>query len=513
MFEPVYERSDLTSQLGGQVASIAGMFVMPSMFPVTRLKDQYNSAATAVMNPFIYEKENWVPQSSQPGQLVSTDWGAFFFRNMLRSKVHYIQTTSNSTPSFTYIATFNPLSGAPEAQLLQSQIQTPLLPIYFSQATPNQVKAHGQYLYCGKFDGLNGFWVDALAAFTATITVTLSATPSSTIQGVLYQYQVARWEPVQTGVNNITTSITFSNIQQSGYYAIAIDSTAALTAQISVSQLNFTVTSPAIWAHEPTNATNSAANNIEGYRVLAFDTLISDEASDLTNQGDIVAAQLNQATDWYQTYAQGNLFYNISNLMQMDIGKLKNGLFFFIKPTGTKTFKFHSDFKKAGSATQLSDSTYPLQTPDDYMGVAASCVNPQGGDLLCKTRYAIEFKSSSTEYTYLPPDANSEAMELAMNAVGTMVQFYENPTHWMDILKTLNQKGSASEKAVAMLKPWLAGDLGGAGDIAGQALAGIAKGAEMFTGPNLQQQAAGDDNPNPMGPLMGLAGQAMQWLL
>ena len=145
--------------------------------------------------------------------------------------------------------------------------------------------------------------------------------------------------------------------------------------------------------------------------------------------------------------------------------------------------------------------------------VAASCVNPQGGDLLCKTRYAIEFKSSSTEYTYLPPDANSEAMELAMNAVGTMVQFYENPTHWMDILKTLNQKGSASEKAVAMLKPWLAGDLGGAGDIAGQALAGIAKGAELFTGPNLQQQAAGDDNPNPMGPLMGLAGQAMQWLL
>lgn len=75
------------NELADQAASIAGMFVMPSAFPITRLRDQYSNRETAVMRNYQYRKVKWDPTSTQVGQLPVTDWGSFFFRNMLRSWV------------------------------------------------------------------------------------------------------------------------------------------------------------------------------------------------------------------------------------------------------------------------------------------------------------------------------------------------------------------------------------------------------------------------------------------
>ena len=228
MFSPVYDQTDVNPEVGAQMAAILLMLVMPSMGTVCRLRDGNSNTATATANPFIYQKANWVPYSTQPSQLVSTDFAIFFFRNLLRTVVFHIQTTSNSAPTFIYNAVFNPLANVPTQQQLQAQGQSNMMPVWYLPAQANTVSPHGPYQFCGFDGGYRGIWVDATPVNTATITGTMTGTPSATVQGVLYRWDVSWWNPVSTGVNNVTDTITFAGIAFSGYFAVGVVATATV---------------------------------------------------------------------------------------------------------------------------------------------------------------------------------------------------------------------------------------------------------------------------------------------
>ena len=153
------------------------------------------------------------------------------------------------------------------------------MPIWFTADSDAAVNPHGPYLYCGYGHNRNGFWVDALPVYPASINLVLSNAPTdaggaTNVYGVLYRWNVGSWTVVQTGVANAGVNINFTNIQQSGYYAVAVVAETHLTGTIPTVEMNFIVTSPSVWAHVPAGAANDTANQIEGYRVSTVETSV-----------------------------------------------------------------------------------------------------------------------------------------------------------------------------------------------------------------------------------------------
>jgi hypothetical protein len=481
------KRALSTEVFNEQMALVVGMITDPEDFDPVRMRDQYSVAKTAITKPKSNYKILWDPKSTEadPTQLPKSDWAAFIFRDPIRSAVIY---TINSTtaPNFLYEAIFNFGNNSKTTPIAKTESKD-IKPVLMQSTAANTNEIHGPYLGCGEAQGKVGFWIDGDGTNPADVTFTFTMVTGQTQvagekMGITpYKWQGGIWLERTTifGTTLASPNTTFTaslSVTESGYYAFFINA-AGVTLNYDVGFV-YTGKCATVWAHFPMGDIfpyNVA--QINGLRTLAVGVLLKNEASPLTQQGNLIMLQASGSEDWYETYAaQNTKFYDycFDTASEKDF-LLKDGGYAYLKPTSEGDLAFILDIKHGltgGGYGSVSSLWFPLEGQSDYLIFAASAAVSGAGDCVLKIRWAVEFKTQNNWLETLPPEVLPAAFSDGMEAVASMQQFFENPWHWKDIFRTIGKVAKVGAPILAQLGPY---------GVAGSAvLNGIGAGAEAL---------------------------------
>lgn len=504
---------DMPTGLSDQVQRVAGMIVSPGDFVVERLKDDYSSMNSAVASPESNFKVSWNNAGSgyQPPagdlQLPIQQWGAFVFRNALRSAVVYELSPSNTSyyvyqavfsPSATGIASQQDIIANNETKTVDPQywlfnnVNLTAVPGFPSGNYPPTAASwapHGPVLFAGEDNDRRYVWIDI---------PTNLITPNNGNGTVMFQVNALSGTPVAPGVivrlydwnggqDSLVSTTTFlpatgsiflaggntatSPIPKSGYYRIEIANFSGVTVNYSLYTLSGVNTGTnrslgAAWGHKTINQywpTN--INNVTAVRMLGISAWLSNQASPLNQQGNLVISQIAAQQDWYGLYASSsNPFNTVFDAAGTKEFVLKDGVYGFLKPTGQKDFEYLLDVQ-IGQRAVATETAYQLQTPRDYLAIIAACSQPGGGDCTLKLNYALEYKTANQWIEQRVATVEQASFSLGVQAVATMEQFYPNNIHWSKIFSTIGKIGKAAAPALSAFNPILGQLATGVGDV------------------------------------------------
>lgn len=463
------------------VTRIASMLCDPQNNVVERFKDSFSTTKSAVAQPENQIRVQW-NYASQPNTanlqgLPLTDFAVFAFRDPIRSVV-YSALQPSAASYYNYVGRLNY-----QLYTLNPKDEVPLEFLYFEpHASKGNWKPHGNILGVGKNLGRVGVWIDAIPAAaqsTATMYFGEAVVAANSVTMVAYKFVAGRW--LQGGLATVTTAATSVQIQitASGYWAFEISNQDSIAHTTSSFEIESSTSLGLVWAHLGLNQlmpTNAA--NVQSMRMLAVSLWLQNNASPLNQQGTLVSAQLLAGQDWFGTFVSQVNTYNAIAAVESDSERrLQKGYYGFLKPSKREDFDYMQPFEglvlgtASGSSTlsMPKSATFDLNTPNDYLGMCASCSVQGGGDANITIATATEFRTQNDWYGQAPPTASTKDWEEALAAVATMRQHWDNDIHVAGILKTIGQLGAYAGPALSLFGP--------EGAVAGAVVTGLAKGA------------------------------------
>lgn len=550
------------------IARIVGQIVSPDDFAPERFADQYTATPTAVAKLKQSISLQWnmsnIDQSSARNALPVTDVGVFLFRNPFRHIVYnFVSPGTSTAPVWSgYKTLYVQPQGlnVSTTQQFPSNVTTRLNPLV-SQPTssaggsftaPNggvNFAPHGPWLYPGKGEGRYGIYVDsgpasgfAAAPYTyahgAAIVVSMfyqgaTYTSGDTFDANVYQWSGGNWV-LYGSLEGVALAAIGSNctfpIDASGYYAVEVK---ANVQAVSNSNDNgntmasaFTCYSQmqSVWAHLPLqNLTPAlcAGHDITGIRMLGTSMLVRNTASELNQQGLLVALQADACEDWLSIYAQastsssnapGTGFFNFcfSRAEQKNF-RLATGYFGYVKPTNEHSFDYSTNVVQG----QTTEAGYPVEMcfqlcpPQDYLVFAASTVNNLGGDCFLQVSDSVEYKTQDPWLERRKATTTPDEWRDSVMAVRSMNQHYENPLHLPSLLGSIF-------KTVGKYAP-VAANIASAIPVIGNTVAAGIRGAGMLAEKAAPQFSSYELNPSlrmpeqiPAGLVSSQVAQSMQ---
>lgn len=495
------------SQFPDQVKRAMYNIALPGDFPSEAYADAYGGTEVGKSSLELDQKILWNNvggiTSVQEPQAPITENAVFLFRHPQRALVFLEQTPAYNTPitgQYSYRCVFYnpnnlPTGAYPPAGTALTSTEEILEagseyidPCYWISSLANGAwQPHGEFLYPAETpDGVKLVWIDSTTGAPGAVAINFDGGAGAA--GVIMEGSIERWDggklvPVPQAGNNPNANSTLDaaglggfNLlpgPKSGYFAFKFRNTSAPAVGVRLTQVRFTshLLLGRSYAHRHYTGfvPNMFDANISKIRVLGFNGWLQNQASELNKQGGIVMDQISGEQDWYENYASGTSIYEavFQNAKEKNL-VLETGGFCFAKPSSEDDL----DWLNIGSQGRnvFSSFSYPVVGPD-YLVMAMQVAQQGAGDCHLTAKQSINFTSRAQIIDQNAPTLPAEAWEIAIKRLREINAFYNNATHWQDIVGAIGQFGTMAApmlSAIPGVGPALGAGVG--------ALSGIATG-------------------------------------
>jgi len=444
--------SSKASALGeGVMGAIIKSFALPGGRPF-RWNDPYVARETAVATPKRTFNTEFGDGASGP--IPASDWVAFVSRDPTRASVVY---RGNPLGLFQYYEAFfsQPVdSQTPQKAvtdlIVKGNVDDPdqdatwIYPnIAFmsdnSDGQPTPWTPHGTVYYPFGIasEPKRWVWIDASAAKPATVVL---AQPVS-IDTSQFTFAADLWEA--RGINETILAATSTagglgaamniplTVTKPGYYAFKLRATGLQSD--ATCQIYETSAAPSM-AHLslPDFEKNAAA--APSIKTIAASIYIENTVSALNAEGKVTAFQFPKGTDW-TTFAYGG-YANFAKVAKNWKGQAKNGFFGWLKPgTEADLSSFQTPLDFQGDFTTTNSCIAPIEGQSSYIGVYLQIESAAGRSFEVTTYYGVEYESQDTWRDIQSASVSIDVYRAALSKLKDMDQFFENPTHIMDIVR------------------------------------------------------------------------------
>jgi hypothetical protein len=440
--------------LKSMASNVTASWALPSDFSPFRMRNEYSTEETALFK--VNEEHAAVVGQSSTGQQLRADTHMeFIFQDALRNRISYQRNATGSSWVYQWCFSRN-TSGVDQTGFTVRVGGTETVRV--SHATAGSTfKPHGDTLFGLEDNGMQGVWIDALATLPSLLSVFLGTLPTTT-QGsiVLWAWNNGIWKEQQRlAITNPTVLYNFT-ISVSSYYTIQVinpsnDQVVGATAQGTCD----------CWGHFPSPYLLSNANSVESIRMLGHSILVKNVTAVQQKQGAIVACQPGKSRSW-TSFASFDGTSDTFSVVRDYAGAantrlLETGLYGFIKPTDEEDVKLKEPFTicnvngVSGSTVWTFAGSQILNTP--YVVVAAQCNTLTPQQVLIRTDQNGEYETGNQWFNVDKPRAEPQEWRDGMEALASMQQFYENPTHWKRILSTIGSVASVGGRILSLFGP------------------------------------------------------------
>ncbi len=437
-------------------AAVAASFALPSDFPPYRMRNEYSTEETALFK--VFEEHPAMGLGTGSSEQLRSDFHMeFIFQDLLRNRISYVRNPTNAPWSYQW-AFGRTASGDTPNFLVQPSSIDWLAPSHaFATST---FRPHSDAYFAEYDNGNTGLWVDAMSGATSLLTVTFSTPPSAT-SGQIFCY---RWNNgVWVDFANLPTVIAQAGysftLTQSGLYAIMIRQP-TVAANVIVTSSG----SCGCWGHFSAPYIYNNASSIESARTLGHSILVKNVTNMQTKQGSITGVQPGKSRHWSSFATQAgteDAFVAVRDYAgAANTRPLETGFYGFIKPTEEEDLKLREPFTVTSTVGTNTTFWSYARTPTlrtEYIVVVAQAANgsnPSGGqNLLVRTDLAGEYETSNQFFNVDKPRAEPADWRDGMEALASMQQFYENPTHWKRILSTIGSVASVGGRILSLFGP------------------------------------------------------------
>lgn len=451
-------------------------FALPHLFPTPRFSDVFTGAPTAIANPFAVVNADWTsPDGSANFAIPKGSYFAAVSRSPLSHSIEWklLDATKSSIYDF-YGPT--PTSATPFSNRFRIEVggsiigdnsnNNPLSPHFsiarhWGDSLYNHI--HGYKYFCVDAGELKGVWVDAdvvagVSFFSFVVDLPCD-TLGTTNRGAFVRcyvwngdgWNIAGDTPVfQPGT--LGSSAAFQpNI--SGYYAFSVISNITYTTANPVNHffLTFSQTLKGSgFGFSPLPKIEEMTQNVDGIRVSGVSIMLSPHPSAFNLGGEVAGVQLPPADSWHSVVNTKDIISVVTNLQTAYTGKLKNGIYGFMKPTSTADFAMTEPFIMIDSV--VSAYYNPIQPPGGWLVVVAAVgANSTGGSSTYPGGLAyltlasgVEYRTTNVWLSVQPPSDDPLMFERGIAALRGVAQWHENPFHIKDIMKSVFSAGKTA---------------------------------------------------------------------
>lgn len=368
----------------------------------------------------------------------------YLFRDPLRQVVSLTRVTA----AFTYTAgtATTPYTWAPAANLALQFITVPYLTCPTNGAphgTPQSQSGSLSYLYCGStIADPEACYIWAGVGDIIRVTVAGTGTPADKycVRRLTNPGNCSPKYDDSTGVA-VTSLTTFDySVTKAGYHAPFITTTATTAPTWTYCVSLVVAANQDVMGHRSIPQAQAHATWLVSARINANSILISNQASQLNVEGNVVAQLVTDGTPFYEHTSTKQ----ITASARQYSGKAKNGIYAWLPPIGPDAFT-----RKPCFAIQdgiVIASRFPLDVQSGYIAIKFNTVavgsNYPGIDYMTFTSTAIEYATDDLW-------AETEKSQLPVNDAASLVQitgfapcFSENPLHMRDIHAFMNRASS-----------------------------------------------------------------------
>lgn len=449
---------------------------LPHLFPTPRFSDQFTAGATAIANPFAVESRNWSEPNTIYNAIPKGSYYAATSRSVLSNLVEWNNLPSDeSVYDFYFPANpLVPVSGGnfeksmyiscPAILAADNDTAVDLNPHYATSrywAAPGYNSIHGYTYYNVDANARKGTWIEAGENTTVTFgtafamsVVNVTARASSVRP---YKWNGDTWTPMQSTIAfdpGTLNSTTVWPCYSSGYYAFEV--VTQVTASAVLTTLNYRISMVlkhigSGFGFRPMPHVEEMALNIDGIRPSAVSIMLSPHPSVLNLGGEVAGVQLPPNEQWNSIFEGTGVspIDTIANLNGSYTGKLKDGIYGFLKPTSTDDFAMTEPFILLDD--EISGYRNPLQPAGGWMVIAANvpatAPNVYAGALAYLTlAHGVEYRTTNVWLSVLAPKSTPQVFADAIYALRDVEQWHENPWHIKDIFKSVMSAGKTALK-------------------------------------------------------------------
>lgn len=439
--------------------AVAASFALPSDYAPYRMRNEYSTEETALFKVF-EEHPATVGVTGGVNPLLRTDQHLeFIFQDPLCNRITYVRNPTGATWQYQWVMARNTDGSSNTLFPITAGSQEPLVP---SHAVANTAfRPHGDILFAKNDNGMTGMWIDSPPlAGNSTVTVTLSVAPPVGPVGsiILTQWINGSWRETQTlpAVAGQLPYVFNIPLATSGYFGVIIRGMNA-TQNVGVIQAGVCD----CYGHLPAPYLVPNANSIESCRILGHSILVKNITSNQNKQGAIVGIQPGKSRYWY-SFASSDGASDSFSIVRDYAGAsssrvLETGLYGFVKPTEEGDLRFREPFtitnvQGVATSTVWTFAESPILNTA-YIVVAAQCNNTTPQNLLVRTDCSGEYETGNQFFNVDKPRAEPSDWRDGMEALASMQQFYENPTHWKRILQTIGSVASVGGRILSLFGP------------------------------------------------------------
>jgi len=255
-------------------------------------------------------------------------------------------------------------------------------------------------------------------------------------------------ETAITSATSVLVPITLS-----GYYRLQVTGSVATTLTVS------TVVGPAtgltpdtsaqtactnVWQHRQAPPVGDILSKLTGVSVQGGAIRYSNNGAPLYLNGTVQAASYAGSEDWQLLLVSNACDATFYNKLGASSGfeqfKAAKGFYTFLKVQQSSDLAFATDIQTNGTNT-ITVGQFPLLGSSPFV---AFCATVQTSTTLSAPESTmilganLEFTTSNKGQGQKISNTDPREWEASLWALSSMKQFYENPAHWSDILKTIN---------------------------------------------------------------------------
>jgi len=438
---------------GTPALRILSSMTLPKESEPVRVGSAFGSDPTATAK--LFRRLNVINGSQTfPSDIPNADTVGFAFRDALRSMIYSFGL--NSADGFEYSADFAlDINTAPGIEFYP-RYEGPLS-LNLSSST---VSPHGENLYFGrngKTDQHRGIF--ATGGPSTTLSVIIPPIPLLTtgiVQINLWRFLGDVWASAATyelpanvgGTANMNLAVT-------GYYSITF-SCGSVGATISteitghVNLTQYGASSPMTWAQLPLPNVEDVLPVVRAYRITSVSLMLTNTASPLNRQGQIVGIQLPKESDFLNFLD----FDEVASDLKSQSFSVVNGMYGFLKPTSPDDFDMRV-FQYIPSYTfnNFADYVFDLIPESDYLLIHSQVVDPNGRQGYWTPAYNVEYESISQWSDLKTSDATQLDLSKALTLLPDVPQWHENDFHFSDIWDWIKDTASSVWSGIKEIAP------------------------------------------------------------
>lgn len=451
---------------------------LPHLFPTPRFSDQFTSGPTAIANPFAVQSKNWSTPNTVYNAIPKGCYYAATSRSVLSNLVEWRNLESDDSvydcyfpynPSFQISGTNFDKSLLLPCPCILADMNEHIVQINPHYATsrfwgiPGYNSLHGFSYYQVDAGGRKGTWLEpgevngTYVTFGTSVVMPATNITANACSIRAYLWNGDSWTPVSSTAAfsplTLNSTANFTPLVK-GYYAF--EAVVQITSSAVMNTTSFRMTMVMMhkgsgFGFSPMPHVEEMALNIDGLRSTAISIMLSPHPSVLNLGGEVAGVQLPPSESWNSIVeGEGSDPLNIiSNMNGAYTGKLKDGIYGFLKPTSTEDFQMQEPFILYDEA--ITAYRNPVQPAGGWLVVTATvpatATNTFAGALAYLTlAHGVEYRTTNVWLSVQPPTSDPRVFSDAIYTLRSVTQWHENPWHIKDIFKSVMSAGKSALK-------------------------------------------------------------------